>query len=78
MRSSIEQSPKPADPGHLADRAGRSWVHRAAHRDKGSFGLRGRRATSDALLTRIRLVPDPLESVMLIGHNPTFQSSHSF
>jgi phosphohistidine phosphatase len=30
-------------------------------------------ATSDGLLARIRLVPDPVESVMLIGHNPSLQ-----
>jgi phosphohistidine phosphatase len=30
-------------------------------------------ATSDELLARIRLVPDPVESVMLIGHNPSLQ-----
>lgn len=30
-------------------------------------------ASSDELLARIRLVPDPVASVMLIGHNPGLQ-----
>jgi phosphohistidine phosphatase len=30
-------------------------------------------ASSDALLERVRAVPDPVASVMLIGHNPGLQ-----
>jgi phosphohistidine phosphatase len=30
-------------------------------------------ASSDHLLTRVRLVPDAVASVMLIGHNPALQ-----
>jgi phosphohistidine phosphatase len=30
-------------------------------------------ASSDELLARIRLVPDAVASVMLIGHNPSLQ-----
>ncbi len=30
-------------------------------------------ASADTLLERLRLVPDELESVMLIGHNPALQ-----
>ena len=47
---------------------GRGWEATVAVEDE----LYG--ATAEAMLQRLRLVPDPVESVMVIGHNPGMQA----